>query len=65
MISSDDLTSHQKKLKSLKENPVSVSTISNREKEKLSVQLTPAQIYKVIVSKWLINKQVDVFVKNN
>lgn len=47
--------SQQKKFQSCKENATRLNSISSRDKEKLNVQLTPAQIYKIIVDPSVID----------
>ena len=47
LITSEELLKQEKLLKA---NSVNAANVSNRERDKLRVQLTPAQIYKVIVS---------------
>jgi hypothetical protein len=54
LISAEELQNQEKSLKSSSSNinNTTLASISKREREKLKVQLTPAQIYKIIVSKW-------------
>ena len=65
LVGSEELSKKEKLLK----NSVSNTTVSlsNKDKEKVSVHLTPAQIYKIIVSKWslILNKKKTEIKKIN
>ena len=56
MISTKELAEKERRLKSSKEAPgFDASSLSAKEKEKLSAPLSPAQIYKIGVSPGLVD----------
>ena len=52
LITSEELTNQEKLLKNATNSQSPNAIALMRDKEKVSLQLTPAQIYKIIVSKY-------------